>query len=62
MMGTLPNEILLAPAAQAALLLEERGGPSEEERGNPHKRGELDEDLRGFVPLVPADHALDWPR
>jgi hypothetical protein len=40
-------------------LLEKRDGPSEEERGNPHKRGELDEDLRGFVLLVSADLTLD---
>ncbi len=37
------------------MLLEERDGPPEEERGNPHKRGEQDENLRGFVLLVPAD-------
>jgi hypothetical protein len=39
-MSALPNGILLAPTAQGAVLLEERGGPPEEERGNPHKRGE----------------------
>jgi hypothetical protein len=39
-MSALPNEILLAPAAQAAVLVEGRVGPPEEERGNPHKRGE----------------------
>ena len=38
-MSALPNEILPAPAAQVAVLLEERGGPPEEERVAPLERG-----------------------
>jgi hypothetical protein len=39
-MGALPNKILLAPAAQDAVLVEGRVGPPKEEWGKPHKRGE----------------------